>query len=80
MFHVIGRSLGADGSTMYRTIAGDFFLYPTQGVYPGWLLLNSAGDAVLRRYSRNDGGRSARRSCLRFLEQWLRDEHGHAAH
>ena len=43
----------ADGSTMYRTAAGDFFLYPTQGVYPGWLLLNSAGGPVMRRCKRH---------------------------
>jgi hypothetical protein len=77
MFHVIGRALGADGSTMYRTAAGDFFLYPVQGAYPGWLLLDGVGAPVLRRYSHRDGGRMARHQCLRFLEQWLRDEHGH---
>lgn len=26
---VVGCSLGADGSTMYRTAVGDFFLYPS---------------------------------------------------
>jgi len=30
MFHVIGRSLGSDGSVMYQTVIGDFFLYPKQ--------------------------------------------------
>lgn len=26
---VIGYALGGEGSTLYRTSAGDFFLYPT---------------------------------------------------
>ena len=36
MFHVIGRSLGSDGSCVYRAKSGTFWLYPhSQG---GWLV------------------------------------------
>ena len=34
---VIGRALGADGSSMYATAVGDFFLYPKQR--GGWVVI-----------------------------------------
>lgn len=37
MFQVIGRPLGADGSTMYQTAVGDFFLYPKDS--GGWVII-----------------------------------------
>jgi hypothetical protein len=33
---VIGRSLGSDGSSMYATVVGDFFLYPSG---PEWVCI-----------------------------------------
>jgi hypothetical protein len=33
---VVGYALGGEGSTLYRTDAGDFYLYPTA---TGWLCL-----------------------------------------
>ena len=36
---VVGYALGAEGSTLYRTDAGDFFLYPTA---LGWLVVHES--------------------------------------
>lgn len=66
MFHVIGRSLGADGSTMYRTVVGDFFVYPTDS--GRWLTIwEKAG----RRFNDIVAKHDTRRGSIEWIESAL---------
>lgn len=66
MFHVIGRSLGADGSTMYRTIVGDFFVYPTDS--GRWLTI---WEAAGRRFNDIVAKHDTRRGSIEWIESAL---------
>ena len=67
MFHVIGRALGADGSTMYRTVVGDFFMYPRDS--GGWVTIwEGAGG---RRFNDIVAKHPDRRGAVEWVESAL---------
>ena len=65
MFQVIGRPLGADGSTMYQTAAGDFFLYPKDN--GGWVII---WEPVIQSQRLNDmvAQASSRSAAMEWIE------------
>lgn len=63
---VIGYSLGGEGSTMYRTVAGDFFVYPTDS--GRWLTIwETAG----RRFDDIVAKHDTRRGAIEWIESAL---------
>lgn len=63
---VIGYSLGGEGSTMYRTVVGDFFVYPTDS--GRWLTIwETAG----RRFNDIVAKHDTRRGAIEWIESAL---------
>ena len=69
---VMGKAL-PEGGTRYTTMGGVFDIVRADLVgSQSWALCHN-GQQVLRRH-----GVRGRRQCMRYLEQWLGDEHGFA--
>lgn len=66
MLHVTGRALGADGSTMYRTVVGDFFMYPQDN--GGWVTI---WETMGRRFNDIVAKHPDRRGAVEWIESAL---------
>lgn len=62
---VVGCSLGSDGSTMYRTAVGEFFVYPTDS--GRWLTIwESTGRDFVAKHDTRQGAVEWIESALSF--------------